>query len=193
MSYWVYFLCKHHFARKHPYGKHILWERFLIKFDILISQGRCINTFIKMGENSTNILNLLQSPLILLKNSDLVQKIWDLKRKFFIGTNFHELCEQIKKLSESLNQLVAENKKFDNNLVIVLNINHGFEEKIVYLAGKKQAKWQLYSDRNNIEISGMPKNILMMIWRVQWSVFVKNLEWGWMQKIFRAVTDSLKQ
>lgn len=92
-----------------------------------------------------------------------------------------------------MNQLVAENKKFDNNLVIVLNINHGFEEKIVYLAGKKQAKWQLYSDRNNIEISGMPKNILMMIWRVQWSVFVKNLEWGWMQKIFRAVTDSLKQ
>ena len=146
-----------------------------------------------MGESSTNILNLLQSPLILLKNSDLVQKIWDLKRKFFIGTNFHELCEQIKKLSENLNQLVAENKKFDNNLVIVLNINHGFEEKIVYLAGKKQAKWQLYSDRNNIEISGMPKNILMMIWRVQWSVFVKNLEWGWMQKIFRAVTDSLKQ
>lgn len=193
MSYWVYFLCKHHFARKHPHGKHVLWENIFIKFDILISRSRCISTLIKMGKSSTNILNLLQSPLILLKNSDLVQKIWDLKRKFFIGTNFHELCEQIKKLSESLNQLVAENKKFDNNLVIVLNINHGFEEKIVYLAGKKQAKWQLYSDRNNIEISGMPKNILMMIWRVQWSVFVKNLEWGWMQKIFRAVTDSLKQ
>ena len=49
-----------------------------------------------MGESSTNILNLSESALNLLKKSDLVQKILDLKRKVVVDADLHQLCENIK-------------------------------------------------------------------------------------------------
>ena len=48
-----------------------------------------------------------------------------------------------------MNRIVTENKKLQSDIVIVKNLNHKLEEKIVYL-----------SRRNNIEISGIPNSIL---------------------------------
>ena len=50
-----------------------------------------------MGESSTNILNLSESALKLLKKSDLVQKILDLKG-VVIDADLHKFCEKIERL-----------------------------------------------------------------------------------------------
>ena len=106
-----------------------------------------------MGESSSNILILSESASNSLKNSDLVQKILDLKRKVVVDADLHELCEKIDKLTESMNGVVAENKK-----LLVKDINPELGEKIVYLE-KKQEKGDQYSHRNNVEVSGIPKSI----------------------------------
>ena len=62
-----------------------------------------------MSESSTNILNLSVSALNSLKKSDLIQKILDLKGKVVIDADLHRLCEKIERLTESMNQIVAEN------------------------------------------------------------------------------------
>ena len=62
------------------------------------------------GESSTNILILSESALNSLKKSDLVQKILDLKEKVVIDADLHKLCEKIERLTESMRQIVAENK-----------------------------------------------------------------------------------
>ena len=111
-----------------------------------------------MGESSTNILNLSESALNSLKKTELVQKILDLKGKVVIDADLNELCEKTERLTESMNQIVAENKKLQSDTVIMKNVNRKLEEKIVYLE-KNQAKGEQYSRRNNIEISGIPNRI----------------------------------
>ena len=111
-----------------------------------------------MGESSTNILNVSESALNLLKKLDLVQKILDLKGKVVIDADLHKLCEIIERLSAIMNQIVAENKKRQSDVAIVKNANRKLEDKIVYLE-KKQTKGEQYSRRNNVEISRIPNTI----------------------------------
>ena len=111
-----------------------------------------------MGESSTNILNLSESALNSLKKSDLVQENLDLKGKVVVDVDLHKLCEKIERLTTSMNQIVAENKKLLSDIAIVKNVNHKLEEKIIYLE-KNQAKGEQYSRRNNVEISRIPNSI----------------------------------
>ena len=55
----------------------------------------------------------------------------DLKGKVVVDADLHKLCKKIDKLKESMNEIVAENKKLQRDLVIVKNINHKLEEKIL--------------------------------------------------------------
>ena len=91
-----------------------------------------------MGESSTNILNLSESALNSLKKSDLVQKILDLQGKVVVDADLHKLCEKVERRTESMNQIVAENKKLQSDIVIVKNVNHKLEEKIIYLEKKRR-------------------------------------------------------
>ena len=72
-----------------------------------------------MGESSMNILNSSESALNWLKKSDLIQKILDLKGKVIVDADLYKLCEKTERLTESMNQTVAENKKLQNDIVIV--------------------------------------------------------------------------
>ena len=92
-----------------------------------------------MGESSTNILNLSEFALNSLKKSYLIQKILDLKGKVVIDADLHKLCEKIERLTKSMNQIVAENKKLQSDIAIMKNVNRELEDKIVYLE-KKSAK-----------------------------------------------------
>ena len=111
-----------------------------------------------MGEISTNIWNLSESALKSLKKSDSIQKILDLIGKVVIDADLHKLCEKVERLTESMNQIVAENKKLQSQIAVVKNINRKLEDKIVYLE-KNQAKRKQYSRRNNVEISVIPNSI----------------------------------
>ena len=88
---------------------------------------------IKMGESSTNVLNLSESALNSLKKSDLVQKILDLKGKFIVDTDLHKLSDQIYKLAEMIDQISAENRKLTSELVITKNVNSRLEERVIDL------------------------------------------------------------
>ena len=81
-----------------------------------------------MGESSTNILSLSESALNSLKKSDLVQKILDLKGIVVVDTDLHKPFEKIEKLTESMNQIVAENNRLQSDIVIVKNVNCKLEE-----------------------------------------------------------------
>ena len=93
-----------------------------------------------MGESSANILHLPEFALNSLKQSDLFQKILDLKGKVFNDADLHKLCEKIEKLTKSISQIVAENKKLLSDLVIVKNINHRLKEKVAHFEKKKTYK-----------------------------------------------------
>ena len=86
-----------------------------------------------MGESSTNILNLSESVLNSLKKTELVRKILDFKGKIVVDADLNKFCEKIERLTESMNQIVAENKKLQSDTVIMKNVNRKLEEKIVYL------------------------------------------------------------
>ena len=77
-----------------------------------------------MGESCKNILNLSEFALNLLKKSDLVQKGLDHKGKVIVDADLHKLCKKTERLTESMNQIVAENKKPQSDTVIVKNVNH---------------------------------------------------------------------
>ena len=119
-----------------------------------------------MGENSINILNLSESALNLLKKSDIIQKILDLKGKVVMDADLHKRCEKIERLTESMNQIVGENKKLQSDIAIAKNVNRKLEDKIVYLE-KNQAKGAQYSRKNNVEISGIPNTIPDNVLRTQ--------------------------
>ena len=84
-----------------------------------------------MGENTANILNLSESALNLLNKSDLVQLILHLNGKVVIDAHLHKLCEKIEILTESMSQMVAENKKLQSHIEIVKDFNSKLKEKIV--------------------------------------------------------------
>ena len=113
---------------------------------------------IKMGESSTNILNLLESALNSRKKSDLVQKILDLKGKVIVDTDLHKLSDQIHKLTQTIDQISLENRKLTSELVIRKNVNSRLQKRIINLK-KNQTKWKQYSRRDNVELSGMSDSI----------------------------------
>ena len=91
---------------------------------------------IKMGESSTNILNLLESALNSRTKPDLVQKILDLKGKVIVDTDLHKLSDQIHKLTEAIDQSSLENRKLTSGLVITKSVNTRLEERIQNLEKK---------------------------------------------------------
>ena len=129
-----------------------------------------------MGESSTNILNLSESALNSLKKLDLIQKILDLKGKVVIDADMHKLCEKIERLTKTMNQIVAENKKLQSDIAIVKNVNRKLEDKIVYLE-KNQAKGEQCTRRNNVEISSIPNTIPDNLFENTVISICKTLEW----------------
>ena len=87
----------------------------------------------KMGESSSNILNLSKSALNSLKKLDLVQRILDLKGKVIVDTDLDKLSDQVHKLTEKIDQISAENRKLISELVITKNVSSRLEERIINL------------------------------------------------------------
>ena len=86
-----------------------------------------------MGESSSSVLNLPKSTLNLLKQSELVQKIFDLEGKVIVDVDLHKLSDQISKLKWAIPQISLENRKLRSELVITQNVNSRLEEKIINL------------------------------------------------------------
>ena len=71
-----------------------------------------------------------------------MQKILDLKKKVVVNTDVHKLFDQISKLTEAIDQISLENRKFRSEMVIAQNVNSRFEEKIIHLERNQRQKEQ---------------------------------------------------
>ena len=93
-----------------------------------------------------------------LRKKDLVEQIEKMKGKDIFDSHIKDLCNQIKKLTESLNQVTEASEKITSEFVIVKNVNVNLENQFVNLK-KLQAKAEQYNGRNNLEISGISNEI----------------------------------
>ena len=121
----------------------------------------------------------------------LSSDILDLEGKVVVDADLHKLCEKIERLAESMNQIVAKNKKLQSGIVIVKNFNHNLEERIVYLE-KNLAEGEQYSLRNNVEISDITDSIPDKDLENTVNSMCKDSRVK-IQRILRAVTDSHSQ
>ena len=93
-----------------------------------------------------------------MRKKDLVEQVEEMKGKVVLECHVKDLCNQIKKLTESLNQVRAVNERITNELVIVKHVKVNPENRIVSFE-KLQAKAEQYDRKNNVEISGILNEI----------------------------------
>ena len=106
-----------------------------------------------MGDN-TNLFTLAELAINSVKEPELVPKVIALKEKVIMDTDISNLCNQISKLNDIITQLHSTNEKIRSELAVVKNVNKKLEVRIINLE-KNQAKSEQYSQRNNIELSGI--------------------------------------
>ena len=115
-----------------------------------------------MAESATNLLELLFDEINTTKKKDLVSEIEKIKGKVVVDINIKNLCDQVSRLLENLAKLMESNKKLSTQFIVVkvnININTLLEKRVIELE-KSQAKAEQYSKRNNVEIFGIPHEIL---------------------------------
>ena len=94
-----------------------------------------------------------------MKKKDLVSKNEKLKWKVAVDNNIKNLCDQVSCLSENLAKLMESNEKLSSQFIFVKKVNTLLKKCVTELE-KSQAKAKQYSRRNNVEISGIPHEIL---------------------------------
>ena len=68
-----------------------------------------------------------------MKKKDLVHHIENLKGKVVVGNDIQGLFNQISKLSENVDRLVAANEKLNSEMLIVRNVNKNLQNRIINL------------------------------------------------------------
>ena len=86
-----------------------------------------------MNGNDVNLLEMSYDDINSMRKKDLVEQIAKMKGKVIFDSYVKDLCNQIEKLTESLNQVTAANEKITSELVIVKNVNVNLENQIVNL------------------------------------------------------------
>ena len=86
-----------------------------------------------------------------MRKKDLVEQIEKTKGKVIFGSHVKDLCHQIEKVTEILNQVMAPNEKITSGLAIVKKVNVNIENRPVNLE-KLQAKVDQNNRRNNVEL-----------------------------------------
>ena len=81
-----------------------------------------------------------------------------MKVKVTFDSYVKDLCNQIEKLTKSLNQVTVANEKITSKFVIDKNFNVNLENQIVNLE-ELHAKTEQYNRRNDIEISRISNEI----------------------------------
>ena len=112
-----------------------------------------------MDEITTNLCEFLFDEINAMKKKVLVSEIEKLKGKVVVDNNIKNLCDQVSRLSENFAKLMELNEKLSRQFIVVKKFNTLLEKRVIELE-KCQAKAEQYSRRNNVEISGIPHEIL---------------------------------
>ena len=81
-----------------------------------------------------------------------------MKGKVVADNQIQNLCTEIANLSENVKNLVSTNERLTSELTVVKNVNSILENRVVNLK-KQLSKNEQYGGRNNVEISGISKQI----------------------------------
>ena len=79
----------------------------------------------------------------------------ELKGRVSVDADIRGLCDQIKTLTETVSRLLDKHEQLNSELLVCKNVIQHLEEKGAKLE-KTQAMSQQYSQRNNIELAGIP-------------------------------------
>ena len=112
-----------------------------------------------MGESTRTFFKLSFDEINAMKKKYFVSEIEQLKGKVLVDNNIKNLCDQVSRLSENLSKLMESNEKLSSQFIVVKEVNTLLEKRVIELE-KSQAKAEQYSRRNNVEISGIPHEIL---------------------------------
>ena len=75
-----------------------------------------------MNRNDINLLEMSYNDINSMRKKCLVEQIEKMKGKVFFDSHVKDLCNQIEKLTESLNQVTTANEKITSELVIVRKV-----------------------------------------------------------------------
>ena len=112
-----------------------------------------------MAKSTANLFELSFNEINAMKKQDLVSKIEKLKGKLQLTITLNTFCDQVSCLSENLAKLKESNEKHSSHFIVVKKVNTLLEKRVIELE-KSQAKAEQYSRRKNVEISGIPHEIL---------------------------------
>ena len=112
-----------------------------------------------MAESAIILSDLSFDKINAMKKNDLASKIEKWKGKVKVDNNNKNLCDQVSHLPENLTKLMESNEKLSSHLIVVKKVNTQLEKCVTELE-KSQAKPEQYSRRRNVEISGIPHEIL---------------------------------
>ena len=76
-----------------------------------------------MSGNDVDLLEMSYDNINSMRKKNLVEQIGKMKGQVIFDSHVKDLCNQIEKLTESLNQVTAANEKITSELVIVKNVN----------------------------------------------------------------------
>ena len=110
------------------------------------------------GNGNQNLFDLSENAINQLKKPELVKKILELKGRVTVDADSRGLCDQIKNLTETVSRLLDKHEQLNSQILICKNVNKHLEEKVAKLE-KAQAMSEQYSQRNNIELPGIPNSI----------------------------------
>ena len=68
--------------------------------------------------DGTNLFDMTKSAINALKKAEIVKKTLDLKDEVVVGEEIKSLCCQMKKLTDTANQLLSKNEILNSDLVI---------------------------------------------------------------------------
>lgn len=112
-----------------------------------------------MNGNDVNLLDMSYDDFNCMRKKYFVEQIEKIKGKVIFGSHAKNLCNQIEKLTESLNQVMKAIGKITSERVTVKNVNVNLESRIFNLE-RLQAKTEQYNRRKNVEISESLSEIL---------------------------------
>ena len=112
-----------------------------------------------MAESTTNLFELSFDEINAMKKKDLVSEIEKLKGKVVVDNNIKNLCDQVSRLLENLAKLMESKEKLSSQFIVEKKVNTLLQKRVIELE-KSQTKAKQYSRRNNVEISGIPHEIL---------------------------------
>ena len=106
-----------------------------------------------MAESTTNLFELSFDEINAMKKKDLIREIKKLKGKVVVDNNIKNLCDQVSCLSENHVKLMESNEELSSQFIVIKKVN-------ILELEKSQAKAEKYSKRNNVQICGIPHQIL---------------------------------